>query len=49
MFKILVGDTYCPMYKELKMKPCPRPPTRQVLLTKINKAIALKLGESKML
>lgn len=37
MRNVLHGKAYCPKYAEIKMLPCPRPPTIDVLLKKFHK------------
>ena len=34
MRNVMHGKAYCPKYSEIKMMPCPRPPTVDVLLKK---------------
>ena len=31
---VMIGKTWCPRYSELKPKPCPRPPYKQILIDK---------------
>ena len=35
MNNVLIGKTWCPKFDEIKLKPCPRPPCKQVLLEKV--------------
>jgi hypothetical protein len=32
--KVLSGKVFCPKYEQIKLKPCPRPPYKQVLFEK---------------
>ena len=32
--KVLLGKVYCPKYEDIKMLPCPRPPSKTVLYEK---------------
>ena len=34
---VFTGKAYCPKYSEVKMLPCPRPPTVDVLLKKFHR------------
>ena len=36
------GEIHCPYYGELKIRPCPKPPSRQVLVEEVNKEIMRK-------
>lgn len=40
---------WCPFNKDIRLKPCPRPPTRVVLIDAINDAIGRKISEAKKL
>ena len=40
-------EMYCPKYSELRPLPCPRPPTKPVLIKQVNTAIAAKFGDDK--
>ena len=33
------GEVYCPKYTDLKPRPCPKPPTRAILVEEVNKEI----------
>ena len=35
LFQILQGIYWCPKYEEIRMKPCPKLPTKDVLFTKM--------------
>ena len=37
MRNVMHGKAYCPKYTEIKMMPCPRPPTVDVFLKKFHK------------
>ena len=37
MRNVFLGKAFCPKYSEVKMLPCPRPPTVEVLLKKFHK------------
>jgi hypothetical protein len=37
MRNVFLGKAYCPKYAEIKMLPCPRPPTVEVLLKKFHR------------
>ena len=37
MRNVMHGKAYCPKYAEIKMMPCPRPPTLDVFLKKFHK------------
>jgi hypothetical protein len=37
MRNVFTGKAYCPKYSEIKMLPCPRPPTVDVLLKKFHR------------
>ena len=39
MMAMYRGDVYCPKFAELKPRPCPKPPTRAVLVEELNKEI----------
>lgn len=45
MIKFLVCEMWCPMFRDIRMKPCPR----IALLKEINEAICKKYSESKIL
>ncbi len=34
---VLTGKTFCPKYSEIKLRPCPRPPNKDLLLKKFLK------------
>ena len=34
MRNVIAGKAFCPKYKDIKMLPCPRPPSKDVLLKK---------------
>jgi hypothetical protein len=36
MRNVITGKAFCPKYDEIKMLPCPRPPTKQILLDKFH-------------
>ena len=40
---------FCPKYRDLKPRPCPRPPTKEALIEELNKEIALKVDPNKVL
>jgi hypothetical protein len=40
---VLTGKTFCPKYSDIKLRPCPRPPNKDLLLKKFLK-IALDSG-----
>ncbi len=35
LMSVAHGDTWCPQCKEIKLLPCPRPPTKESLITKL--------------
>ena len=35
ILQILQGLYWCPKYDQIRMKPCPRPPTKDVLVAKL--------------
>ena len=37
---VLTGKTYCPKFSDVKLRPCPRPPSKEVLLKKFLKIVA---------
>ena len=39
MLSIVQGNIYCPMFKDIRPLPCPRPPYRIHLISEINKEI----------
>ena len=49
MIDIAMGDVYCPKYGEINLKPCPRPPQKQVMMDMINQIIKTRYGSSKVL
>jgi len=32
MERVMNGQVYCPLYSDIRQKPCPRPPPSRVLL-----------------
>lgn len=40
--KVLLGKVYCPKYEDIKMLPCPRPPSKTVLYEKFKAIMASK-------
>ena len=45
MLAMFRGEVYCPKFADLKPRPCPKPPTRVVLVEELNKEIELKFKE----
>ena len=39
MLAMFRGEIYCPKFTDLKPRPCPKPPTRTVLVEELNKEI----------
>ena len=39
MLAMYKAEVHCPMYGDLKPRPCPKPPSRQVLVEEVNKEI----------
>jgi hypothetical protein len=37
---VLTGKTFCPKFSDVKLRPCPRPPSKEVLLKKFLKIVA---------
>ena len=37
---VLTGKTFCPKFSDVKLRPCPRPPSKEVLLKKFMKIVA---------
>jgi hypothetical protein len=37
MRDILIGKTFCPHYKDVKLRPCPKPPPVELLLRKFHR------------
>lgn len=35
LFQVLQGVYWCPKFKDIRMKPCPKPPTKEVLVHKL--------------
>ena len=46
MMAIWKGEIYCPRYRDLRPRPCPRPPIRPVLVEELNKEILHKYGDT---
>ena len=40
-------EMYCPRYSDVRLLPCPKPPTKPVLISQVNKAIVAKFGDDK--
>ena len=49
MIAMFLGDTWCPKYRQVQPKPCPRPPTRKILVEELNKEINRQHGSKKMM
>jgi hypothetical protein len=32
--KVLMGKTWCPKYEDIRIRPCPRPPSKKILYEK---------------
>lgn len=47
MIKIVKEEMYCPKYSDLIPRPCPRPPTKDLLIVEVNKEISMKYGASR--
>ena len=45
MLSMFRGEVYCPKYSDLKPRPCPKPPTRNVLVEELNKEIEQKFKD----
>lgn len=45
MLAMFKEEVYCPKYKELQPRPCPKPPTRSVLIEEVNKEIMRKFQQ----
>ena len=39
MLQMWRGEVYCPYYGDMKLRPCPKPPSRQALVDEVNKEI----------
>ena len=39
MLAMYRGEVFCPRYTDLKPRPCPKPPTRAILVEEVNKEI----------
>ena len=39
MLAMYKAEIHCPMFGDLKPRPCPKPPSRQVLVEEVNKEI----------
>ena len=49
MLSMIMGQTYCPKYKDIKVKTCPKRPYRIILVTEINKEIESQISSEKEL
>ena len=46
LYNVMNGKTFCPKFQDIKLKPCPRLPSKEVLLNKLNQVAAMNSWQS---
>ena len=42
LYNVLNGKTFCPKFADIKLKACPRPPSKEYLLKRLNLVAGMK-------
>lgn len=45
MLAIFLGNQWCPKYPNLVIRPCPKAPSKELLIEHVNKEIEKKIGK----